>query len=52
MFFKKHNENEFSHLYHLLKCSCRVKVGEKVETGQEIAKIGFSGSATTYSHLH
>lgn len=52
MFFKKHNENEFSHLYHLLKGSCRVKVGEKVKTGQEIAKIGFSGSATTYSHLH
>ena len=48
----KHNEKEYSHLYHLLKGSCRVKVGEKVSTGQEIAKIGFSGSATTYSHLH
>ena len=48
----KHNDKEYSHLYHLLKGSCKVKVGEEVSTGQEIAKVGFSGSATTYSHLH
>ena len=48
----KHNEYEFSHLFHLLKDSVIVSVGEKVERSQPVAKIGFSGAATTYSHLH
>lgn len=48
----KHNENEFSHLFHLLKNSIMVSVGDTVSINQSIAKIGFSGAATTYSHLH
>jgi murein DD-endopeptidase MepM/ murein hydrolase activator NlpD len=48
----QHNEAEFSHLFHLLKGSIPVKLGEQVKAGQEIGKIGFSGAATTYSHLH
>ncbi len=48
----KHNETEFSHFFHLLKESCIVKIGEFVSEGQEIAKVGFSGASTVYSHLH
>ena len=48
----QHNNQEFSHLFHLLKNSITVKVGQKVKQGEKIAKIGFSGAATTYSHLH
>ena len=48
----KHNESEFSHLFHLLKDSVKVSVGDTVSRNQIIAKIGFSGAATTYSHLH
>jgi len=48
----KHNEPEYSHLFHLLKNSIKVSVGDHVSTGQMIAKIGFSGASTTYSHLH
>jgi len=48
----RHNIQEFSHLFHLLKNSITVKVGQKVIQGEKIAKIGFSGAATTYSHLH
>lgn len=48
----RHNEHEFSHLFHLLKDSVKVSVGESVSRNQSIAKIGFSGAATTYSHLH
>ena len=48
----KHNESEFSHLFHLLKASVKVSVGDIVSRNQMIAKIGFSGAATTYSHLH
>ena len=48
----KHNKNEFSHLFHLLKNSVTVNVGDNVSRNQPIAKIGFSGAATTYSHLH
>lgn len=48
----RHNEIEFSHLFHLLKDSVRVSVGDTVSRNQIIAKIGFSGAATTYSHLH
>lgn len=48
----KHNEGEFSHLFHLLRDSVLVSVGDAVSRDQPIAKIGFSGAATTYSHLH
>ena len=48
----KHNESEFSHLFHLLKDSVKVSVGDTVSRNRIIAKIGFSGAATTYSHLH
>lgn len=48
----KHNENEYSHLNHLLKGSCMVKRGDIVKRDQEIAKVGFSGASTIYSHLH
>lgn len=48
----KHNEREFSHLYHLLKGSCKVKEGDFVKKGQEIANVGFSGASNVYSHLH
>ncbi len=48
----QHNAHEFSHLFHLLKRSVTVKVGQPVQCGQEVGKIGFSGAATTYSHLH
>lgn len=48
----KHNESEFSHLFHLLKGSVKSSVGDTVSRNQIIAKIGFSGAATTYSHLH
>ena len=48
----KHNESEFSHLFHLMKDSVKVSVGDIVSRNQIIALIGFSGAATTYSHLH
>jgi murein DD-endopeptidase MepM/ murein hydrolase activator NlpD len=48
----KHNECEYSYLFHLLKDSIIVKVGQKVTRDQPLAKIGFSGASTVYSHLH
>lgn len=48
----RHNNHEFSHLFHLLKNSITIKRGQKIRQGEKIAKIGFSGAATTYSHLH
>ncbi|TFH04512.1 MAG: M23 family metallopeptidase [Candidatus Thorarchaeota archaeon] len=48
----KHNEGEYSHLYHLQQGSIIVSKGDKVTNGQRIGKIGFSGSSTTYFHLH
>ena len=48
----KHNDREFSHLFHLKKDSILVTLGEKVERGQTVGKVGFSGASTTYSHLH
>ncbi|MFX1579809.1 MAG: M23 family metallopeptidase [Promethearchaeota archaeon] len=48
----KHNEHEYSHLFHLMKDSVKVKIGDTVNSGDFIAKVGFSGASTTYSHLH
>lgn len=48
----KHNDKEYSHLFHLEKGSIRVKVGQIVQKGQELGRIGFSGTASVYSHLH
>jgi murein DD-endopeptidase MepM/ murein hydrolase activator NlpD len=48
----RHNESEFSHLFHLLKGSVDVSVRDAVSRGQVVAKVGFSGAATLYSHLH
>ena len=48
----KHNDAEFSHLFHLEKGSVKVRPGQKVRRGQELARVGFSGTATVYSHLH
>ena len=48
----KHNDGEYSHLFHLHKKGIKVSVGDVVAEGQRIAKVGFSGASTTYSHLH
>jgi hypothetical protein len=48
----QHAEKEFSHLFHLLKGSISITVGEEVKAGQQVGLVGFSGAATTYSHLH
>jgi len=48
----KHNEHEYSHLYHFLNGSIEVVPGQQVRRGDQLGRIGFSGAATTYSHLH
>lgn len=47
----KHRNNEFSQILHLAKGSSKVKVGDTVRTGQEIAMSGNSGWMTA-PHLH
>lgn len=47
----KHRNNEFSQVLHLAKGSAKVKVGDRVKTGQEIAVSGNSGWMTE-PHLH
>ena len=46
-----HGHGEISVLAHLKQNSVKVKVGDKVTTGQPIAAIGASGSAI-FPHLH
>ena len=48
----KHNDHEFSHLFHFLKGSIKVETGQRIKSGQALGLIGFSGAATLYSHLH
>jgi murein DD-endopeptidase MepM/ murein hydrolase activator NlpD len=48
----KHNEREYSHLFHLLNGSLEVADGQEVTSGTMLGRIGFSGAATVYSHLH
>lgn len=48
----EHNDHEFSHLFHFLKGSIEVEKGQQVKAGQLLGLTGFSGAATTYSHLH
>jgi hypothetical protein len=48
----RHTDGEYSHLFHLLKGSIATDVGQKVMKDEPIAKVGFSGASTTYSHLH
>lgn len=46
-----HGHGEYSLLGHLQKGSLQVKVGDKVRSGQPVAKIGSSGSSHN-PHLH
>lgn len=46
-----HENNEYSYLAHLKPSSIRVKQGEKVKSGQSIAKCGNSGNSTM-PHIH
>lgn len=48
----RHRGAEHSHLFHLLRGSVTVKKGQRVKQGQVVGKVGFSGAATTYVHLH
>ncbi|MEE8331566.1 MAG: M23 family metallopeptidase [Acidimicrobiia bacterium] len=48
----RHNDNEFSHMFHFLNGSIGVGVGQRVGAGDLLGRIGFSGAATVYSHLH
>ena len=47
----EHAKNEYTELRHLQSGSVRVKVGDRVSRGQEIARCGNSGNAKT-PHLH
>ncbi len=48
----KHNDHEYSHLFHFMRESLEVVEGQKVTSGELLGRIGFSGAATVYSHLH
>ena len=47
----KHQNEEYSRYDHLVCGSSKVRVGEMVTTGQEIAKVGMTGF-TFLPHLH
>ena len=48
----EHDESEYSQLFHFLKGSIEVADGQVVVAGESLGRIGFSGAATVYSHLH
>jgi murein DD-endopeptidase MepM/ murein hydrolase activator NlpD len=47
-----HGNGEVSWMVHLQKGSVLVKKGDVVKQGQELAKVGLSGDAGHYVHLH
>ncbi len=47
----KHKNNEYSLIAHIKKDSFKVKIGDIVETGQLLAKVGNSGN-TEGPHIH
>lgn len=47
-----HGHGEFSLLGHLRRHSVTVRVGDRVRGGQQIARLGASGSAEFRPHLH
>ena len=47
----KHSYGEYSRYDHLEYHSAKVKVGQQVQTGQQIAKVGMTGYTYT-PHLH
>lgn len=47
----QHANGEYSMMLHLEQGSIRVREGETVKTGDEIAEVGFSGSVV-FPHLH
>lgn len=46
-----HGFGEYSALWHAIPGSLAVKVGDRVETGQKVARVGNSGSSTG-PHIH
>ncbi len=48
----KHNDREYSHLFHFMRGTIAVAEGDTVKTGDSLGRVGFSGAATVYSHLH
>jgi murein DD-endopeptidase MepM/ murein hydrolase activator NlpD len=48
----EHNDREYSHLFHFENGSIQVAEDQNIESGQILGRIGFSGAATVYSHLH
>ncbi len=47
----KHANGEYSLVLHLEQGSVRVRPGQRVRAGEEVASVGFSGAAV-YPHLH
>lgn len=49
-FYVKHAEGEYCAYVHCIPASLKVKLGDKVQMGQELAQVGNTG--TTGDHLH
>ncbi len=48
----EHGDGEFSALAHLQAGSLSVEVGDSVDAGQEVGRIGFSGDSGLHVHMH